>query len=163
MQLTAFNRNACKSQLHQDKKGFYFGKPCHGNSAQLSSVGCLTSLRVVAVCGVVPWAEAFAVMHDDSRQIVGVASSVDRGTWAGAAVRFDVQDLVKSHVDADFLPVVPTRPPGGQQGSISVNSVSTAHGNRKPGLLKVRCVIFRAAAIEYFGNLIISKTDNNDY
>lgn len=91
---------------------------------RLASVGCLTSLRVVAVCGVVPWAEAFAVMHDDSRQIVGVASSVDRGPWAGAAVRFDVQNLVKSHMDADFLPVVPTRPPGRQ---ISVNSVRMNH------------------------------------
>lgn len=102
--------------------------------AQLASVGCLTSLRVVAVCGVVPWAEAFAVMHDDSRQIVGVASSVDGGTWAGAAVRFDVQNLVKSHVDADFLPVVPTRPPGGQQGRISVSSVRINHkcGSCKP-------------------------------
>lgn len=70
----------------------------------------LTSLCVVAVCGVVPWAEAFAVVHDHSRQIVGVASSVDRVTWACAAVRFDVQNLVKGHMDADFLPMVPPRP-----------------------------------------------------
>lgn len=62
-----------------------------------------------------PWAEAFPMMHDYSRQIVGVASSVDRVTWACAAVWFDVQYLVKGHVDADLLPMVPPRPSVMQQ------------------------------------------------
>lgn len=78
----------------------------------------LTSFGVVAVCGVVPWAEAFPVMHNHSRQIVGVASSVDGVTRVCAAVRFDVQNLVKGHVDADFLSVVPARPSAQQQGDV---------------------------------------------
>lgn len=76
-----------------------------------------TSFCVVAVCGVVPWAEAFAMMHNHSRQIVDVASSMDRGTWVCAAVRSDVENLVKGHMDADFLPVVPPRPSAIQQGN----------------------------------------------
>lgn len=79
----------------------------------------LTSFRVVAVCGVVPWAEAFTVMHNDSRQIVGVASSVDRVTRVCAAVRLDVQNLVEGHVDADFLPMVPPWPSAAQQELVS--------------------------------------------
>lgn len=80
-----------------------------------------------------PWAEAFAMMHDDSRQIVGVASSVDRGTWACAAVRFDVQNLVKSHMDADFLPMVPPRPPAVQEEVYQNYSQAWLISTPKPG------------------------------
>lgn len=87
----------------------------------------LTSFCIVAVCGVVPWAEAFPMMHNYSRQIVGVASSVDRVTWACAAVWFDVQNLVKGHVDTDFLPMVPPRPSAVQQGLVSVTRTHKHH------------------------------------
>lgn len=83
----------------------------------------LTSFCIVAVCGVVPWAKAFTMMHNYSRQIVGVASSVNRVTWACAAVWFDVQNLVKGHMDADFLPMVPPWPSAMQQEVVSVTRI----------------------------------------
>lgn len=74
------------------------------------------------------------MMHNYSRQIVGVASSVDRVTWACAAVWFDVQNLVKGHMDADFLPVVPPRPSAIQQAIVSV---ATLHKPRLTKKIKV--------------------------
>lgn len=62
------------------------------------------------------------MVHNNSRQIVGVASSVDGVTWACAAVRFDVQNLVEGHMDADFLPMVSPRPSAIQQGGVSITS-----------------------------------------
>lgn len=95
----------------------------------------LTSFCIVAVCGVVPWAEAFTMMHNYSRQIISVASSVDRVTWACAAVWFDVQNLVKGHMDANFLPMVPPRPSAVQQGWVSITRIHMRHTEQKCTLL----------------------------
>ena len=46
-------------------------------------------------------------MHHHSRQVVGVAPSVDGVTGARAAVRLDVENLVEGHMDAYLFPVVP--------------------------------------------------------
>lgn len=71
------------------------------------------------------------MMHNYSRQIVGVAASVDRVTWACAAVWFDVQNLVKGHVDADFLPVVPPWPSAMQQELVSVTRIHNPEDKNK--------------------------------
>lgn len=88
-----------------------------------------TSFCVVAVSSVVAGAEALPMMHHYSGELIEevlwawwTCGAGAAGTGAGqafgwgffAAVWFHVEKLVEADVNSDFLPVVPSRPPGNQ-------------------------------------------------